>query len=252
MEELEKRKIQLEISKLKTPWYKNLEFWKVFIPTIAILASLYFTVGQGVIDFEKRKLELQKEQLKLEILQFSITKKEIDESIKSSSKNETELINRISDLNEKKDSLTKIVQSLFKDQSLLKAQNRSLTDAHAKDKSFYQEELRKQYNNEKNYLDTLSKEAGENFQLKLTIASLAAEVEFLKKRIKLTDIERMKLSTIKNEAKDKEFEKKLSDYKHQTEKLNKTFEEDKKRINSMNSYELQKRFELLFSRKPYR
>ncbi len=46
MSELERRKLELEVKKLELKWYKNIEFWKATIPTIAILASLYFTFGR--------------------------------------------------------------------------------------------------------------------------------------------------------------------------------------------------------------
>lgn len=40
------------------------------ISSLAILVSLYFTVGRGIIDAEKSRLEIQKDQLKRDISRF--------------------------------------------------------------------------------------------------------------------------------------------------------------------------------------
>ncbi len=55
-QQLQRRKLELEIKKLQTPWWSNIEFWKVVIPTIAVLGTLYFTFGKGIMDREKSKL----------------------------------------------------------------------------------------------------------------------------------------------------------------------------------------------------
>ena len=80
-EELENQKLQLEVKKLQAKWYSNIEFWKVLIPTVAVIASLYFTFGKGLVDAEKSKLEIQKEQLRLDISRFEITKDELSKAI---------------------------------------------------------------------------------------------------------------------------------------------------------------------------
>ena len=71
---LTEKKLEIEIAKLNLPWYKKFEFWKILIPTIAVIFSLFFTFGRGIMDSQKERLAIQKEQLKLEILQFEIKK----------------------------------------------------------------------------------------------------------------------------------------------------------------------------------
>ena len=125
LEDLQERKLQLEIDKLNSDigknnvsWYINSDFWKSVVPpfitTIAVLASLYFTVGKSVMDDEKRKLELQKEQLKLEVMQFEGVKQEIQKDITSFKIDKDALLTRIKILQNQKATLGVSVEGLKK------------------------------------------------------------------------------------------------------------------------------------------
>lgn len=172
-EELQAQKLQLEIDKLNTdiekgnaPFYKTSDFWKSIIPTLittgAVFATLYFTVGRSFIDDEKRKLELQKEQLKLEVLQFEGVKLDIQKQIASSTIDKNSLFSKIKLLQSQKNKLGGNIASLTKDvndlnadikslnweSSALKSENREVRAEYSKDTSFYKTQLDKKYSQE--------------------------------------------------------------------------------------------------------
>lgn len=246
MEQLEKTKLELEIKKLKAPWYSNIEFWKVIIPTIAILVTLYFTVGQGLLDSEKRKLELQKEQLKLEILQFEGTKSDIQKDILNISTQRKDLENKVSLLTFKKDSLDKVIQSLIKQTKGLLSENKTIKNNSIRDKNFYQAEIKKQYELDKSRLKELANLKGSNNRQRTKIAELSAQLDFLNKRVKLSEIEKNDFEIVRSTAAAKELEKQSNEYEQQIIELNKNLKEELKRIDKMSSYELLKFFELRY------
>lgn len=71
---LEEEKLRLEIQKLRQKWYRNLEYWKIILPTLALLLSLYFAYQKGWLDIEKRSLEVDKKTLLLDIKEFQTQK----------------------------------------------------------------------------------------------------------------------------------------------------------------------------------
>src|SRR5688572_5240612 len=149
IDDLNKEKISLEIEKLKSPWYKNLELWKTIIPTVAILLSLYFAFGKGTLDSQKERLELQKEQLKLEILTFENQKNEISKSITTSKEELSETNEKIVEQLLVSDSLKKIIVRLKNQIESQKKEQTQVTGRLNRDKAFYIKELEKQYRLEK-------------------------------------------------------------------------------------------------------
>ena len=243
-EELEKKKLELEIKKLNSPWFKNIEFWKVIIPTLAVLISLYFTFGRGLIDAEKTKLEIQKEQLKLDISRFEIksadltttinskdsAKKLLEEQLLEYTLQKRDLINRIASLNNKLGKKGQEIENIDKERS--------------KDKKFYQDELLKEYNQEKSRLQELGSIKSQLNQRDVTIASLNAEIEFLRPMVKLTEIEKNELEIKKLSASSNQLEKQSNSYKTSIERIKEKYDKEKQRINNMSADQLIREFEL--------
>jgi hypothetical protein len=195
--DLEKEKLSLEIAKLKVHWLRNLEFWKVTIPTIAILFSLYFTFGKGLLDSQKEKLEIQKELLKLEILTFENQKKELTISIATSTEELDRTNEKIFQQRLISDSLNRQVKAF---QNKLSDQEKRFSESSGKlnrDKSFFMNELAKMAARERSNSTKITivydslKRTRENFLVTKT------ELQYYKKKITLTDAEQSDLSRIK-------------------------------------------------------
>jgi hypothetical protein len=196
IDELNKEKISLEIEKLRSPWYKNLELWKIVIPTVAILLSLYFTFGKGMLDSQKERLELQKEQLKLEILTFENQKNEILKSITNSKDELSETNDKIVEHRLISDSLKKVVKTLRNEIELQKREQSQITGRLKRDKAFYIKELEKQYGLEKSYTTGLSILKDSLMKQQDATDLKKTELEFYKTKYKLTDTDQKELTKI--------------------------------------------------------
>jgi chromosome segregation ATPase len=244
-EELENKKLTLEIKKMITPWYKNIEFWKVVIPTLAVLFSLYFTFGRGLIDFERSKLEIQKEQLRLDITRFEMKSDALKISIEAKDSLRNVLENQIRLLSIQKNNLndsTKLFISRLNDlNSKLSQTNRD----RAKDVKFYQNQLSKEYELEKIRLNEL-KELKSQLNQKIAQNEIAiAEIEFLKKRIKLSDSEKFDLEMLKLTTSIEQRQKQINAYENSLKELKNNFDREKERINKLSDEELAKELELI-------
>jgi hypothetical protein len=244
MEELEKEKLLLEIKKLKKPWYSNLEFWKVTIPTVAILASLYFAFGRGILDTEKSKLEAQKEQLKLEIVQFEIQKKEISHEILEKDSTRKLLEGQIKLYSSQKFQLLKEVGDLNSKIKTVSNEKLYVESERVKDKNFFYDELKRQYNNEKERLNELNRLYATINQKSLAIDTLDVELSFLRKKAKLSTDEIYQLTNMKYNAQTRFYENKIKNSENNLEILNKKYDEEKNRIKNLNSDEQIRLFEL--------
>lgn len=243
-ESLEIQKLKLEIKKLNLPFWKNLEFWKVAFPTIALIASLYFTFGKGLIDSEKAKLEIQKEQLKLDITRFEMKKDELSKTIvvKDSLKNRLQI--QIENYEKYKKSLLDKIEILNKSLGNSRNEINNLNNKNLRDKKFYENKLFTEYQNEKQRLVELDKLEEENYNKNLKIAEINAEVQYLNSKIKLTEEERLNLSILKNDASIQQFNKHRNSYEERIKKLDAEYQKELERIDKMSSDELFKEFQL--------
>jgi hypothetical protein len=80
---LEREKLELEVNRLKQPWYKNIDFWKSAIPALTVIATVILSFVFGLFDLQKRELEIDKKQLVYDIKTFKDVKDSINEVIKS-------------------------------------------------------------------------------------------------------------------------------------------------------------------------
>ncbi len=243
-EELEKKKLELEINKLNSPWHKNIEFWKVVIPTFAILMSLYFTFGRGLIDSEKTKLEIQKEQLKLDISRFEIKSADLTTIITSKDSVKKQLEAQIISYNLQKKNLLNIITLLKNkfDKKAIEFQN--LNNEKYNDRKFYETELLNAYNKEKSRLQELGNLKSQLNQKDLRIASMNAEIDFLKPMVKLNEIEKNELSIKKLTSSSNQLLKQINSYKKSIDNLKDEYDKEKQRISNMSTEELKREFEL--------
>jgi chromosome segregation ATPase len=244
MDDLEKEKLNLEIELLKKPWFKNIEFWKVIIPTFAILVSLYFTFGRGILDSEKSKLEAQKEQLKLEIAQFEIKKQGISKEILSKDSVRVKLQSQINDYSSQKLLLLSDLKVLNSKLNQSTNERNYIESERNKDKTFFYLELKKQYDAKKEKLEELNRLKATIDNLSISNDTLQVELSFLQKKIKLSHSEIFELVSLKLEAKGKFYDRRIKSTESGIKSLNNRYEEEKKKIESMNTDELIRSFEL--------
>jgi len=244
MSKLEEQKLRLEIAEIEKPWYKNLDFWKTVIPTVAIIASLYFTVGQGVIDFEKRKLELQKEQLKLEVLQFEGTKKDVQKEISALSKEKESVLLRLRQLIVERNRVSQKTLDLTRNLQLLKEESDKTKLLFAGDKAFYLERLKKEYELEKSYLSQIEAMESDILEKEITIAIAQKELEFLRPRSPLSSVERLRLEASKNEVSANVLGKNAKKAQKRAEELHELSKKYQTKKDKINAREVQLELEL--------
>jgi regulator of replication initiation timing len=215
-EELQAQKLQLEVDKLSADnersnklFLKTADFWKAIIPilitTCGLLVTLYFTVGRSFIDDEKRKLELQKEQLKLEVMRFENDKIDIQKQIKISTIDKNSLNTQIISLSSQRQKLSYNIVALQQKFKSLTRENKNLRFSYTDDTAFYHRELKKAYLYEKQYLQKL---ADELVDKNARIASLTVGYNYLSKKIKLDEAESQMLAANRLEASTKVYEQK--------------------------------------------
>jgi chromosome segregation ATPase len=245
-EELEKRKLQLEVKKLEVPWYNNIEFWKVLIPTIAVLLSLYFTFGRGLMDSEKSKLEIQKEQLKLDISRFEMKRDQLEVTILSKDSLKDALEHEIESYNRQKQQLKKKVDSLSTklQASLLEITN--VSNAHNKDRQFYQNELLKEYSKEKTTNKKVSELYSKIDDKDEKIATCEEEIKYLRSKIVLTPREETDLDLLKLNKSIKINEAHRGRLEDNMKRINDEYKREKEKLKNMSDEELVREFELMF------
>jgi len=243
-EDLELEKLKLEIKRLNHPWWKNLEFWKVAFPTIAVIASLYFTFGKGIIDFEKVKLEIQKEQLKLDITRFEMKKDELSKIILSKDSIKNNLQKQIQVYESYKKTLLNKIQILNKGLKLSQKEIKNLNAKNLNDQKFYENKLSYEYNNEKDRLNELNIIQQEINNKNIEISENEAELKFLNSKIQLTKEEKLNLSLLKNDASIRTRQQNINQYSNQIKKLKEDYQKELKRIDNMSADDLFKEFQL--------
>ncbi|MDZ7649812.1 MAG: hypothetical protein U5K54_23215 [Cytophagales bacterium] len=70
IDELQREKIELEIKDLKREWYKRKDYLQILLPTTLAMLSLVYALVSEFLSSKYEQLQLQKEQLKLEVLYF--------------------------------------------------------------------------------------------------------------------------------------------------------------------------------------
>ncbi|MCX6319112.1 MAG: hypothetical protein NTW29_17675 [Bacteroidetes bacterium] len=248
LDTLQKRKLELEIRKLNTPWWYNIEFWKTVIPTIAVLATLYFTFGKGIMDREKSKLELQKEQLKLEILQFQMQKKTIEDSIQKIIGDRAFYQHQADSILSRKDSLIIQTRDLAMQLFKQKADNRSLRGLYSEDKSFYESQLKEIYELEKKYLTDLDKEKEVRRNQERKLAQFQAKFQYLLKKATLSTLERYELDDTGLQAELKISEKHSVELNKELEAIQKKYQDAQKMLDTMSVKQIQRWFEVEYRR----
>lgn len=245
-QELEKEKLQLEIAKLKTHWFKNIELWKVAIPTLAIIVSLYFTFGKGALDAQKDKLEIQKEQLKLEILTFENQKKELTNSI-SLSKDELNQTNEnVIELRLMSDSLKRQVGFYKKKIDNQAKTYNAISGRLTRDKEFYLNELTRQYDVEKSYLKRISQVDAGLQKSNDTNELINLELTYYRNKVKLTESELRELLMLKSNKEIELADKRIDSYNQEMRRLEAEFKNNKGKYNNMSAEDLERFLELRY------
>ncbi|GAB3812271.1 hypothetical protein GCM10028895_03130 [Pontibacter rugosus] len=247
MEDLQKLKLELEIQKLKTPWYTSPEFWKVIIPTVAALVTLYFTFGRGIIDSEKLRLEIQKETLKLEITQFEIKKNDLIKSITQKDSIKQDLENQLKSIRTEKSSLTQRIISLKNDINKSQGELKIVNADRIRDKEFYQAKLVEQYKNERERLSELSKLTENLNNKEAELAGALAEIDYIKDKYPvIIGEENNKLNIVRNEAIMKQLDRQLNRHKQSLKDLQIEYEKRMKEVEKMSDEQLVREFEIYF------
>jgi PHD/YefM family antitoxin component YafN of YafNO toxin-antitoxin module len=80
--DLQSEKLELEILELKKSWYKKPAYLSILLTAFIALATILATLKSGIIDKERKTLELQKAILTFDIREFELKKKHLVDSIK--------------------------------------------------------------------------------------------------------------------------------------------------------------------------
>jgi chromosome segregation ATPase len=250
--DFEQEKLKLEIENLRKSWYKNFEFWKVVIPTIAILASLYFTFGKGIIDTQKEKLEIQKAQLKLEITQFEIRRGQIKEDVDIIEKELIRKEYQLKVLNRSLDSISNKVAFYKKELSSSKNRIEKISERSQKDKSFFLNQIKKEYDekqevikNEEGYVTKIS-------DLESDLKGFQAENRFLRQRVNLSKMDSLNLLQERLQAQSKSRSEEIKKLEKKRDNLKSNYESNKRSINTMTAEDLQRYFELRAAKSDYK
>lgn len=71
LESLQESKLEKELEVLNRPWYKNVEYYKILVPITIGLLSFIVAFQTGLIDREKKDLEITKKRLSYDIVKFN-------------------------------------------------------------------------------------------------------------------------------------------------------------------------------------
>lgn len=75
--DLEKKKLELEIRKLSKPWWRKLSY-SVIITGLAVIGTLSWTFGSGIINVQRERLEKEKAVLAFDIREFQDTRDSLE------------------------------------------------------------------------------------------------------------------------------------------------------------------------------
>jgi len=82
-EDLEAKKLRLEIQKLSRPWYWQPEYLTIAVPIALAALALFIALISGFFDYERRSLKLEKSTLENEIesvrLEYRREKQKLDD-----------------------------------------------------------------------------------------------------------------------------------------------------------------------------
>ncbi len=193
-------------------------------------------------------IELQKEQLKLEILQFTVQKKTIEDTIKQIIADKASFQQQVDSLLNRKDSLTSQTKRLSNELTKQLAVNNSLKGLYEEDKSFYEGQLNSMYDLEKKYLNDLDAEKSKRRQQETAAASAEARYQFLLARAKLTDIEKIDLNLVGLEASSKVTKRHSDELKFELDAIDKKYKNADKMFDTMTHKQIQRWFETEFRR----
>lgn len=251
-DDLQYKKLQLEIIKLSTPWYRNIEFWKVVIPTLAVLLSLYFAFGKGIIDHEKTRLEIQKEQLKLEVLQFQIQKIDIQKGVDSIYREKGRLTEQLSRIQFSKDSILSKYNQVAQHLSSLNKENKYLHLDQQAQKDFYISRIKGEYSLREEYLIQLNASEKLVKVLEVDNAKLTAQNNFFNKRIELSNKDVEEINMLTKESVDS-VQKRLINRTDKLIKLNQLrLQKTLKEIEKMKAPDIERWFELRYGQEESR
>lgn len=81
-DDLERRKLLLEIEQLQQPWWKKPTYILAALPTVLAFGTLLVGVLTGYFQATATKLENQRRDLEKQIEQFNVQKQELDRQVK--------------------------------------------------------------------------------------------------------------------------------------------------------------------------
>lgn len=246
IKELEKKKLELEIRQLGRKWVYRWEFWKVLIPSTAVILSLYVTYYSGFFDTERSRLLLDKAELKKEIAEFEKQKSLINEEIIYADSTKTELENRLLLHRNQEQELLLKLNKLGKKIKLTEEEKALINENYEKKKELYLTWLKEKYNENQSRLKTTNQQLSRIRNQEKELSKLKAMNEFYRSHSKLTEREQEELD-LKLYNLELELSKKATGvYQAEIDRLNLEIEKTKIKIDNLTNEELDAQRELIF------
>lgn len=173
-DELEKQKLELEVSELQKSWLRKPDVLKVLLPTTFAIFSLIYAISTGFFSSKSELLELKKKQLEFEVSQFEKDKTNL---IETNEKLEIKRLALLDTLKTKSFKLEKYRTSLNRERRKIREMNEELANLKNTRNNYNKQiaELQKDYEKKKEkYLTEIE-------------TQYYQEVEFEKKVQKLND-----------------------------------------------------------------
>ena len=245
-EELEKKKLQLEINKLNRAWVLKIDFWKVIITVVALIFSAYWTYTSGILDVERSRLKLEKAELKKEIEEFEDRRTLLKKEIQSGDSTKIVLEEQIAFYKKKESEFKKKLVLLGDKVKLSEKEKELIREENVKDKNFYIEKLKEKYAESTKFYNQLDEINNSFNNLKVKHAGVLAENKFLMSKIKLTGSEQRKLTLTRLDAEGKELETRRTDLDKRINEIEQNTKKSIDKINNMSAEELKRELELFF------
>jgi len=194
LNKLQKEKVALEIKDLEKKWFKRKDYLQILLPTTVTIFTLIYALVSGFFSSKYEKFQVQKEQLKLEVLYFEQKKENliddnnylrtINDSLTKTLENEkasiTSLENEIVE-NQKNVKKKEFELSILKTQEkFFDSEINRLKVENAKRKKKLEGELEKQYISESDLSRTIKEKNNK-------INILKSDIDRLKYEIKIID-----------------------------------------------------------------
>lgn len=183
IEELQREKVELEIKDLKREWYKRKDYLQVLLPTTVALLSLIYALVSGFFNTKYEQLQLQKEQLKLEVLYFEEKREELILSNASLATSKDSLVNS---LKNERSEMGSLRSTLAQKQNEIRQREIQLTELKSR-KVYYEDEIKElqvAYNKKKKLLEgELEKQYLSESDLTRTIKEKDQTINTLKTQI---------------------------------------------------------------------